>query len=139
MAQTDLPPLADSSSEQPEFSSLAFLILPGSAQIKLDDTTKASEFHPVPIPGKGEPKGMAFPQNRKPKLPVTMTPIGPYLHGLARGDGDHRSGTLLPGLHQSEYKHQKGKQSFGEKIPVVDPEIDIPVGNRNKGIAGLPR
>ena len=73
MAQTDLPPLADNSSEQPQFSSLAFLILPGGPQIKLNDTTKASEFHPVPIPGKGEPKGMAFPQNRNPNWPVTYS------------------------------------------------------------------
>jgi len=53
MAQTDLSPLADGSSEEREFSSLAFLNSSGSAQIELNDTTKASEFHPLPHPWEG--------------------------------------------------------------------------------------
>jgi hypothetical protein len=41
--------------------------------IEVNDTTKASEFHLLPIPGKGEAEGIPFAQNRNPNWPVTYS------------------------------------------------------------------
>jgi hypothetical protein len=58
---------------------------------------------------------------------------------LTRRDRHNGSGPFFAGLDQGGNEHQKGKDALGHQVPVVNPEIDISIGNRNKGVPRFSR